>query len=203
MYLDRNPNVSFGALVRAGCGNDKPGSWEDCRVLSSERALDADSSPLQQRVPALVSLPPGRLQVQTYGCMHLPAEDPAPSFHLCVQVFTTIVLSGFVEFKRLADIRNPGSQGSGILPEVRAVHPAKPVAQPAWMGKGSGQQSPCFVPQLNSFSTWFLPAHPLQDFKGVGGPQGRTVGGPYVGGRYFDPMGLTRGSPEQVGASRA
>lgn len=32
----------------------------------------------------------------------------------------------------------------------------------------------------------------------MGGPQGRTVGGPYVGGRYFDPMGLCRGSPEQT-----
>lgn len=28
-------------------------------------------------------------------------------------VFTTIVLSGFVEFKRLNDIRNPGSQVRG------------------------------------------------------------------------------------------
>lgn len=37
-----------------------------------------------------------------------------------LQLFSTIVLSGFVEFKRLADIRNPGSQGSGILPEVRS-----------------------------------------------------------------------------------
>lgn len=37
-----------------------------------------------------------------------------------------------------------------------------------------------------------------EDFKGVGGPQGRTVGGPYVGGRFFDPMGLCRGSDEQT-----
>ena len=68
-----------------------------------------------------------------------------PNVSFGALVYSTIVLSGFAEFKRLNDIRNPGSQGSGILPE---------------------------------------------DFKGVGGPQGRTVGGPYVGGRFFDPMGL-------------
>ena len=76
-----------------------------------------------------------------------------PNVSFGALLYSTIVLSGFVEFKRLNDIRNPGSQGSGILPE---------------------------------------------DFKGVGGPQGRTVGGPYVGGRFFDPMGLCRGSPEQT-----
>jgi light-harvesting complex I chlorophyll a/b binding protein 5 len=79
--------------------------------------------------------------------------DRNPNVSFGALLFSTIVLSGFVEFKRLNDIRNPGSQGSGILPE---------------------------------------------DFKGVGGPQGRTVGGPYVGGRFFDPMGLCRGSPEQT-----
>jgi light-harvesting complex I chlorophyll a/b binding protein 5 len=68
-----------------------------------------------------------------------------PNVSFGALLYTTILFSGFVEFKRLADIRNPGSQGSGILPA---------------------------------------------DFKGTGGPQGRTEGGPYVGGRFFDPMGL-------------
>ncbi|KAI3438028.1 hypothetical protein D9Q98_000471 [Chlorella vulgaris] len=76
-----------------------------------------------------------------------------PNVSFGALLYTTILFSGFVEFKRLADIRNPGSQGSGILPA---------------------------------------------DFKGTGGPQGRTEGGPYVGGRFFDPMGLCRGSPEQT-----
>lgn len=40
-----------------------------------------------------------------------------PNVSFGALVYTTIVLSGFVEFKRLNDIRNPGSQGSGILPE--------------------------------------------------------------------------------------
>lgn len=73
--------------------------------------------------------------------------DRNPNVSFGALLFTTIVLSGFVEFKRLNDIRVPGSQGSGILPA---------------------------------------------DFKGMG------PGGPYVGGRFFDPMGLSRGSPAQL-----
>ena len=38
----------------------------------------------------------------------LPAPLPCPPAGALL--FTTIVLSGFVEFKRLNDIRNPGSQ---------------------------------------------------------------------------------------------
>ena len=71
--------------------------------------------------------------------------DRNPNVSFAALVYTTIVLSGFVEFKRLADIRSPGSQGEGILPA---------------------------------------------DFKGTGPA--------YPGGRYFDPMGLSRGSAAQL-----
>lgn len=60
-------------------------------------------------------------------------------------LWTTIALSGFVEFKRLQDIRNPGSQGDGSFLGI------------------------------------------TDDFKGVSNG--------YPGGKFFDPMGLSRGDP--------
>jgi hypothetical protein len=74
------------------------------------------------------------------GQVYMQAH-PEQSFGALLWV--TIALSGFVEFKRLQDIRAPGSQGDG-----------------AFLGI-------------------------TDDFKGV------SVG--YPGGKFFDPMGLSRG----------
>ncbi|KAI8104487.1 hypothetical protein M9434_003042 [Picochlorum sp. BPE23] len=69
--------------------------------------------------------------------------DKNPEVSFGALVWTTIALSGWVEFKRLQDIRNPGSQGDGSFLGI------------------------------------------TDDFKGVSNG--------YPGGKYFDPMGLSRG----------
>ena len=70
-------------------------------------------------------------------------QHPEVSFGALV--WTTFALSGWAEFKRLQDIRNPGSQADGSFLGI------------------------------------------TDDFKGVSNG--------YPGGKFFDPMGLSRGDP--------
>jgi light-harvesting complex I chlorophyll a/b binding protein 5 len=74
--------------------------------------------------------------------------DAHPEVSFGALVWTTVALSGFVEFKRLGDIRNRGSQNDGVV-------------------------------------------------KILGGDEFKGVEPSYPGGPLFDPMGLSRGSPEK------
>ncbi len=83
----------------------------------------------------------------TYTCPALPPVPPRyeagrvyldrnPDVSFGALLFTTIVLSGWVEFKRLGDIRSPGSQGDGSFLGITDGFKVRLEEFSIWRGSG-------------------------------------------------------------------